>query len=238
MSHKRGTSFFMSIVENYLKIKSEIPNKITVVAVSKTHSADSIKVLYDAGCRDFGENKVQELLEKQKLLPPDIRWHFIGHLQTNKVKQITKNIYLIHSVDSLKVLSEINKEANKCGRTIGCLLQFHIATEDTKFGFSIEDFTSLDFCNQIKSFKNIMIMGIMGMASFTDNEMLIRKEFKQLQTLFTTLKQTIFFNSNDFNTLSMGMSGDYELAINEGSTMVRIGTTIFGHREYPNKPTR
>lgn len=232
MSHKRGTSFFMSRAQRYLQVKNELPATVTLVAVSKTHPSECVKEVYDAGCRDFGENKVQELAQKYVELPKDIRWHLIGHLQTNKVKQVVPIVHLIHSVDSIKLLSEINKEAAKINKTIDCLLQFHIATEETKFGFSIDEISSPEVIQSITQFKNVRLRGVMGMASFSDDKKLVREEFAVLKNHHTVLKQSYFTNNSEFNIISMGMSGDYEIAIEEGSTMVRVGTTIFGQREY------
>lgn len=209
--------------EAYLKISKELEEKnITLVAVSKTKPVEDIRELYDLGHRDFGENYVQELVEKAGQLPKDIRWHFIGHLQTNKVKLITPFVQLIHGVDSLKLLKEINKEAAKAGRAVDCLLQVHIAEEDTKFGFDEEELMNLDRTG----LKNSNVIGLMGMASFTDDMNKVRKEFQNLKRLFDRLKT----NDSQLTTLSMGMSSDYKISIEEGSTMVRIGSLLFGTR--------
>lgn len=199
-------------------------SEISLVAVSKTKPVEDILSLYNLGHRDFGENYVQELVEKAGQLPKDIRWHFIGHLQTNKVKFITPFIYLIHGVDSVKLLKEIARQAEKSGRVIDCLLQVHIAQEETKFGFDETELLNID----IKQFPGLKIKGLMGMASLTDDINKIRVEFKFLKTLFEKLKK----QSPELNTLSMGMSADYKIAIEEGSSMVRIGSLLFGERNY------
>jgi len=222
----------MSIAENYTTILQSIPSEVTLIAVSKTHPIDAIKEVYAVGCRHFGENKVQELIQKNAALPNDIHWHMIGHLQTNKVKSIIPFIHLIHSVDSLKLLSEINKEASKINKIQDCLLEFYIAQEETKFGLSQNEAFEMLSSEQFSSFKNIRIKGIMGMASFTDNAKTVKTEFGQLKKLFETTKTRFFANDPSFDTISMGMSGDYLLAIEEGSTMIRVGTTIFGSRTY------
>jgi PLP dependent protein len=216
--------------EAYQKIKSELLEKhITLVAVSKTKPVEDIIALYDLGQRDFGENYVQELVEKAVALPKDIRWHFIGHLQSNKVKLIAPFVQLIHGVDSLKLLKEINKEAGKNNRVVDCLLQIHIAQEETKFGLDEEELNEV-----MKEFgdlgmKNVRICGLMGMASFSDNMDLVRNEFRYLKTIFD--KHAPFtIHHSPFTTLSMGMSSDYKIAIEEGSTMVRIGSLLFGER--------
>ncbi|MCL6259938.1 YggS family pyridoxal phosphate-dependent enzyme [Aquiflexum sp. TKW24L] len=223
----------MSIKENLLSLKNTFVNPhCLLVAVSKTHSIDAIKQAYDLGVRDFGENKVQEVEEKQAQLPKDIRWHFIGHLQTNKVKSIAPFIYLIHGVDSLKLLTEINKQAIKCGKVINCLLQIYIAKEESKFGLDINELDELVQSEAIKSLTNVKIVGLMGMATFTDNENMVREEFKNLKSIFERLKTKELPANFDLKEISMGMSGDYILAQEEGSTMIRIGTAIFGEREY------
>jgi len=202
---------------------------VTLVAVSKTKSVEEIKELYDLGQKDFGENYVQELTEKQSQLPKDIRWHFIGHLQSNKVKQIASFIHLIQSVDSVKLLQEINKQATKSARTIDCLLQVHIAQEETKFGLDENELNEL-LNNSISQYQNIRIAGLMGMASLTDDMEKVRTEFKYLRSIFD--KHAKLQTSNfKLQTLSMGMSSDYFVAIEEGSTMVRVGSLIFGARD-------
>ena len=208
-------------------IQNQIPGTVTLVAVSKTQTVSAIQEAYDFGQRVFGENKVQELADKYTLLPKDIKWHVIGHLQTNKVKYIAPFVALIHSVDSLKLLQEINKQALNNERIIDCLLQFHIAQEATKFGLSIEEaqefLDSIDFA----LLKNVRIVGIMGMASFTSDSNQVRSEFQALRKIFHRLKTEYFPTKNSFKEISMGMSGDFQLAIEEGSTMVRVGSSIF-----------
>jgi pyridoxal phosphate enzyme (YggS family) len=220
----------MSTAERIASIRNEINDSVTLVAVSKTKPAEAILEAYTAGQREFGENKVQELVGKYELLPKDIHWHLIGHLQSNKVKYIAPFIHLIHSVDSIKLLAEINKQAFKCNRVIDCLLQFHVATEETKFGLNGTEATELLNSEEFKSMKNIRIVGIMGMASFTDNVDLIHKEFQSLKSTFEVLKATYFQGDDFFKEISMGMSGDYSIAVEEGSTMIRVGSTIFGSR--------
>jgi len=187
---------------------------------------------YDAGERIFGESRVQELVQKQPELPADIQWHFIGHLQTNKIKFIVPFVKLIHGVDSWKVLNEINKQAEKAAKKTACLLQVHIADEETKFGFSEEELIDLISGNELQNLHNVQIAGLMGMATFTENENQVRKEFRSLKILFDKIKSEYFSNDEAFCELSMGMSQDYQIAIEEGSTMIRIGTSIFGEREY------
>ena len=212
----------MTIASNLKAIQSSLANKVTLVAVSKTKPNTDILEAYQAGQRIFGENKVQELAQKAGELPKDIAWHMIGHLQTNKVKFIAPFVSLIHVVDSLKLLKEINKRAEQNNRIIDCLLQVHIATETSKFGFGINEVKSR--LNQTKEFQNIKIVGLMGMATFTDDTQQVSQEFKSLKTVFDSIK------NKDITTLSMGMSGDYKLAIEQGSTMIRVGSAIFGHR--------
>jgi pyridoxal phosphate enzyme (YggS family) len=217
----------------FKQILSELNGKATLVAVSKTKPVEDIRELYDLGQRDFGENYVQELLEKQPQLPADIRWHFIGHLQSNKVKYIAPFVHLVHGVDSLSLLKEINKQALKNNRVIDCLLQVHIASEETKFGLDEDELSSLldMIAANPGAFGHIRICGLMGMASFSDNEALIRKEFAILKTLFSKYAQSSIPNIQ-FSILSMGMSSDYKIALEEGSTMVRIGSLLFGQRNY------
>ena len=218
------------INENLATIKNSIPSHVTLVAVSKTKPNELIKEAYNSGHRIFGENKAQELKNKAEVLPKDIEWHFIGHLQRNKVKYIAPHASLVHSIDSLKLLKEVNKQALKNNRIIDCLLQFHIATEESKFGLSLEEATELLTSNEFSSLKNIRVVGVMGMASFINREEQVRKEFASLKHIFTQLKNSFFQQNETFKTISMGMSGDYELAIEEGSTMVRVGSAIFGIR--------
>ena len=216
----------MTIKTNIVNLKSSIPTGVTLVAVSKTKPNKLILEAYNAGQKDFGENYVQELVDKQKELPKDIHWHFIGHLQSNKVKQIAPFIHLIHGVDSLSLLQEINKQALKNNRVIDCLLQVFIATEETKFGLSFEECEALLNSKEFKQLQNVKVCGFMAMASNTDNETQIRKEFKSLK-IFSTKQQTL-----NIKHLSFGMSSDYKIAIEEGSNMVRIGSLIFGERNY------
>jgi pyridoxal phosphate enzyme (YggS family) len=218
----------MSIAKNLQNIKANLPAHVTLIAVSKTKPIELIKEAYEAGQRDFGENYIQELEDKHKELPTDIRWHAIGHLQSNKVKYIAPFVYLIHAVDSLKLLQEINKQALKCNRTIDCLLQIYIAQEETKFGFSFEECENLFQSVEFKNLKNIRITGFMGMATNTKDDVQIRNEFRSLKNFFTTMSKV---NSN-ISILSMGMSSDYQMAIEEGSNMIRIGSSIFGERDY------
>lgn len=220
----------MQIAENLKKIKNSLPQTTTLIAVSKFKPTSDILAAYQAGQTVFGENRVQELVEKYEQLPKDIEWHMIGHLQTNKVKYITPFVHLIHGVDSLKLLKEINKQAKKVGRVQPCLLQVHIAQEDTKFGFDKAELIELLENDAYKSFENIKVCGLMGMATLTENKEQIHQEFANLKQLFDTLKQDYFSQQVDFKIISMGMSGDYEIAISEGSTMVRIGSSIFGAR--------
>ena len=212
----------MSISSKLKSLTRSIPTNVTLVAVSKTKSNNDILSAYHAGQRIFGENKVQELEKKHKELPNEIQWHMIGHLQTNKVKHIAPFISLIHSVDSLKLLQEINKRAKQNNRTIDCLLQVHIAEEATKFGFRINEIEKV--IERSKEFKNIKIAGIMAMATFTDNAKQINKEFASINELFESIR------TKDINTLSIGMSNDYKLAIDNGSNMIRVGSAIFGNR--------
>lgn len=218
------------IKENLDRILSSIPEHVTLVAVSKTKPVELLQEVYEAGHRDFGENKVQELVEKYEKLPKDIRWHLIGHLQTNKVKYIAEFVHLIHAVDSLKLLLEINKQAARHNRTIDCLLQFHIAEEETKFGLSYDEYRELLQSTEFTQCKHVRICGVMGMATFTENTAQIRKEFAQLNRYFQRLKSEYFTNEPFFSIVSMGMSGDYLLAVEEGSTMVRVGSSLFGTR--------
>lgn len=215
---------------NYNDICSLLkPKSATLVAVSKLKPVEAIQELYNLGQRDFGENYVQELVDKQAKLPPDIRWHFIGHLQTNKVKYLAPFVHLIHGIDSLKLLQEVAKQGKKHNRTIDVLLQVHIAKEETKFGLDEQELKALFATDTVKAFTNVRISGLMGMASFSDDEGLVRSELRLLKTLFDRYSS----NKSDvlnFNTLSMGMSGDYKIALEEGSNMVRIGSLLFGKR--------
>ena len=219
----------MSIKENLLKIKSSLPENVTLVAVSKTKPVADLLEAYNAGQRIFGENKIQEMTEKWEQMPKDIHWQMIGHIQTNKVKFMAPYVSLIHGVDSLKLLEEINKQALKNNRIIDCLLQIHIAEEETKFGLNEEELKDLLASETFKNLNNIKIIGLMGMATFTENQDQIRKEFEHLKSIFDTLKSLSIVNCQ-LSILSMGMSGDYQLAIACGSTMIRIGSSIFGGR--------
>ena len=206
------------------------PTSTTLVAVSKTKPAEAIQELYDQGQRIFGENRVQELTWKYEALPKDIEWHAIGHLQTNKVKYIAPFVAMIHSVESLKLMKEISKQAKKNEREIEVLLQFHIAEEDTKFGLDLSESQEILNSDFYKNAKNIKVVGVMGMATFTDDKNQVRNEFRTLKNIFDKLKKEFFESDNNFKEISMGMSGDYELAVEEGSTMVRIGSLLFGKR--------
>ena len=222
----------MSIQSNIYNIRQHIPTNVKLVCVSKFHPNEAIEEAYACGERTFGESKVQEMCGKYESLPKDIEWHFIGHLQTNKIKYIVPFVSLIHGVDSFKLLTEINKQAEKNGKIVNCLLQVHIAQEESKFGFSENELIELLSGKDWKNLINVQICGLMGMATFTNNESQVRAEFKILKNLFTKLKSE-FFNSDPlFKEISMGMSDDYKWAIDEGSTMVRIGSSIFGNRIY------
>lgn len=222
----------MEIKRNLTNFLSSIPENVQLVAVSKTKPVEAIQEAYDAGQRIMGENKVQDLVAKVPLLPGDIQWHFIGHMQTNKVKFIAPFVTLIHAVDSYKLLKEINKQGIKNDRVIDCLLQFHIANESTKFGLNYDEAMNILENPYFLEMQNIRVVGVMGMATYTDDHEQIRGEFRQLKQYFNKLK-VCYFNTNDyFKEVSMGMSGDYKIAIEEGSTMIRIGTSIFGARNY------
>jgi len=220
------------VQENLQKILANIPEGVTLLAVSKTKPESDILEAYNYGIRNFGENKVQEMVGKHENLPKDIKWHMIGHLQTNKVKYMASFVSLIHSVDSLNLLETINKEAAKVNRVIPCLLQFHIASEETKFGLSEDEAYALLDSDSFKAMKNVEISGVMGMATNTDNMEVVRSEFRHLKQIFDKLHEKYFADSSSFKTISMGMSHDYPIAIEEGSTIVRIGSLIFGERNY------
>lgn len=222
----------MEIASRLDTIKSSLPPHVQLVAVSKFHPKEALMKAYEAGQRIFGENRVQELDDKAKVLPTDIEWHLIGHLQTNKVKYIAPYVHTIQSVDSWKILSEIDKCAAKVDRTIRCLLEIKVAKEDTKYGFDIDECRDLLNGDQWKKLNHVQIVGLMGMATFTEDEALIRSEFKILKTFFEELKSSIFASDPQFKELSMGMSHDYKIAIEEGATLIRVGTSIFGEREY------
>jgi len=222
----------MQISENLKEVLHFIPENVKLIAVSKNHSPEQIMEAYQAGQRCFGENKVQELLQKQPLLPADIEWHLIGHLQTNKVKYLAPFVSCIHSVDSLKLLQTINKEAEKNTRVIDCLLQMHIAQEDTKFGMNMDELTELLQDPDFSLLQNVRICGLMGMATFTDDMEHVRQEFKTLKHAFDAIREKWYAQKTYFSEISMGMSDDFHVAIEEGSTMVRVGTAIFGSRGY------
>ena len=220
------------IKENLNIVRATVPSNVTLIAVSKTKPVSDLQEAYDAGQRIFGENKALEMRDKHQVLPNDIQWHFIGHLQTNKIKYIAPFVTLIHAIDSLSLLEAVNKEAVKNSRVIDCLLQFHIAQEDTKFGLDIEETKALLESDSFKDLKNINIVGVMGMATFTDDADQVRNEFKNLKNIFDTLKENYFRDKDSFKEISMGMSDDYPIAIEEGATMVRVGSKIFGARNY------
>lgn len=220
----------MSVAQHIAELKSAIPENVTLIAVSKTKPVEVILEAYHGGQRVFGENKVQEMVEKYEQLPKDIQWHLIGHLQTNKVKYIAPFVELIHSIDSMKLLAEVNKQAKKHNRVIPCLLQFHVATEETKFGLNVDEAKEILEDKEFIEMENVEITGIMGMASFTDDKDLIRDEFQTLHSYFALLKSHFFKFNPNFRHISMGMSGDYEIAIEEGSTMIRVGSKLFGGR--------
>ncbi len=219
------------VAGNIKSITGILPSGVSLVAVSKTRSCEEILEAYAAGQRLFGENRVQELLSKKDILPDDIRWHIIGHLQTNKVKLIVPFISMIESVDSVRLLEIINQEAARLNRTVDVLLQVYIATEETKFGFDIEEIESIDWNRINAEMHNVRIRGVMGMASFTTNEALIHTEFGKLKSIFTSIRERFFRNIIYFSEISMGMSGDWKIAVEEGSTMIRVGTAIFGQRK-------
>ena len=220
------------IQENLNNVRATVPSNVTLIAVSKTKPISDLQEAYDAGQRIFGENKALEMRDKYQELPKDIQWHFIGHLQTNKIKYIAPFVTLIHAVDSLSLLEAVNKEAAKNNRIIDCLLQFHIAQEETKFGLDIEEAKSLLESEIYKNLKNIRVCGVMGMATFTEDVVQVRNEFKNLKNIFETLKENYFKGNDSFKEISMGMSDDYPIAIEEGTTMVRVGSKIFGARNY------
>ena len=216
------------IQENLQNIKATLPKNVTLVAVSKTKPVEDLQEAYNAGQRIFGENRIQEMAEKYELLPKDIKWHMIGHLQSNKVKYMAHFVNLIHGVDKFSTLKEINKQAKKHDRVIHCLLQAKIAEEDSKFGLSFDEIENILASEKLKDLVNIKIVGLMGMATFTDDKQQLHKEFSSLKNLFDKLKT----DNQNLKTLSMGMSGDYLIAIENGSTMIRVGSSIFGKRNY------
>ncbi|UKN02633.1 YggS family pyridoxal phosphate-dependent enzyme [Paracrocinitomix mangrovi] len=218
------------IKDNLLQIKDNLPEEVQLIAVSKTKPIEMIQEAYDAGQRAFGENRALELADKFEKLPKDIEWHMIGHLQRNKVKYIAPFVHLIHGIDSPRLLAEVNKQAEKFNRVQKVLLQFHIAQESSKFGFSLEE--AIEYLNgdEFNSMQNVEVCGVMGMATFTSDTRQVREEFHDLKKIFDHLKTKHFSDATEFTTISMGMSGDYEIAISEGSTMVRVGSAIFGSR--------
>jgi hypothetical protein len=218
------------IADKLDQLSKQIPQDVTLVAVSKTKPQELLMEAYDSGQRIFGENKVQELVDKHEKLPKDIQWHFIGHLQRNKVKYLAPFVDLIHSVESLRLLKEVNKQGLKNNRVINVLLQFHIANEDSKFGLSLEECIQLLESEEYLVMQNVKIQGVMGMATFTKDQEQVRSEFKSLKTIYDELKSSSLSSEDGFSIISMGMSGDYEIAIEEGSNMIRIGSTIFGAR--------
>lgn len=222
----------MSIASNINEIRSQLPDNVRLIAVSKFKPEEDLMQAYEAGQRSFGENHAQEMTSKHEHLPKDIEWHFIGHLQTNKIKYIIPFVNCIHSIDSVKLLAEVNKQALKHNRIVPCLLQFHIATEESKFGFSWEEAVNMLESKEFAEWKNIEICGVMGMATNTTDTSLIRREFQQLKHYFEQLKIKFFPKMDNFKEISMGMTSDYPIAVEEGSTMVRIGSAIFGARDY------
>ena len=222
----------MKISENLHKIKNQIPQKVKLIAVSKTKPNKDILEAYNSGHKFFGENKVQDLVKKYDELPKDIEWHYIGHLQRNKVKNIAPFVSLIHAVDSLRLLQKINEEAEKNNRSLNCLLQMHIADESSKFGLDINELKEILSSEEYSSMNRIKIVGLMGMATYTEDKAIIKKEFDYLKKCFCDIKNEFFGKSDDFKEISMGMSGDYDIAVESGSTMIRIGSIIFGERNY------
>lgn len=222
----------MDIAKNLEKIKSDLPERVKLVAVSKTKPNEMILEAFHSGHKIFGENKAQELIRKQPELPGDIEWHFIGHLQSNKAKYIAPFVCMVHSIDSFKILKTVNKEARKNGRVIPCLLQFHIAEEESKYGLTKADAREILESEAYKNMQNVSIAGVMGMATFTHQSEKVRSEFRRLKSIFENLKNNYFADQPEFKEISMGMSDDYLLAVEEGSTIVRVGSKIFGARNY------
>jgi len=223
----------MSVADNiHAFLTQHVPAHVKLVAVSKTKPMEDILDAYEGGYRVFGENKVQELVDKYEALPKDIEWHMIGHMQSNKVKYIAPFVHLIHGVDKFKLLSVINKEGAKHDRRINCLLQFHIAEEETKFGLSLDEASEMLSSQAYQKLTHVNVQGVMGMATFTDEEDKVRNEFRKLKAIFSELKTSFFADKEDFNQISMGMSNDYKIAIEEGATMIRIGSLLFGPRNY------
>ena len=223
------------IEENYRQVAAPVKPGVRLVAVSKYKTVEEIKTVYDLGQRVFGENKAQEMRAKHEVLPSDIEWHFIGHLQRNKIKYIIGYVSLIHSIDSLELLQEVNKAAAKEHRVVPCLLQFHIAEEETKFGLNLAEAEVLLDSPDFAEMRNVRIDGVMGMATFTPDKEQVRREFASLRDIFQTLRTTFFLGKEHFKEISMGMSDDYPIAMEEGSTLVRIGSSIFGARDYSLK---
>ena len=213
-------------------IRSTLADGVTLVAVSKFHPLEALREAYDAGQRDFGESRVQELAAKAAVMPADVRWHFIGHLQTNKVRQLLPSVYLIHSIDSLHLLQTVDREARRIGKTVDVLLQLHVAAEETKFGFSPDECARLVESGALSSLANVRVRGLMAMATNTDNFAQVEAEFRRVCDLFNSLKAGPLCDNPEFSEISMGMSDDYPMAISHGSTLVRVGTAIFGHRQY------
>ncbi len=222
----------MSIQANLQNLLLDIPENVKLIAVSKFNPNESIMEAYEAGQRIFGESKVQEMTQKYETLPKDIEWHFIGHLQSNKIKYMASYVSMIHAIDSFALLKEIDKHAKKVNRIIPCLLQIHIAKEESKFGFSFDECREMLKKEEWKTLDNIKICGVMGMATNSDDQQEIREEFKSLHSFFNEIKNSYFYDDDSFKEISMGMSGDYKIAIEEGSTMVRVGSKIFGERIY------
>lgn len=222
----------MSVASEIIRFTDELPANVRLVAVSKFHPVEKLMEAYSAGQRIFGESRVQELVQKAQEMPADVQWHFIGHLQTNKVRALLPHVSLIHSVDSERLLDCIDKEAERIGRTVDVLLQIHVAQEEAKFGFTLQEITQLANSGKLTAMSHVRVVGVMAMATNTDDDAEIRREFAEAHHVFYTLKDGCFFGDEHFCELSMGMSDDYRLAIAEGSTMVRIGTMIFGAREY------
>ena len=222
----------MSVASEIIRFTDELPANVRLVAVSKFHPVEKLMEAYSAGQRIFGESRVQELVQKAQEMPADVQWHFIGHLQTNKVRALLPHVSLIHSVDSERLLDCIDKEAERIGRTVDVLLQIHVAQEEAKFGFTLQEITQLANSGKLTAMSHVRVVGVMAMATNPDDDAEIRREFAEAHHVFYTLKDGCFFGDEHFCELSMGMSDDYRLAIAEGSTMVRIGTTIFGAREY------
>ena len=222
----------MSVASEIIRFTDELPANVRLVAVSKFHPVEKLMEAYSAGQRIFGESRVQELVQKAQEMPADVQWHFIGHLQTNKVRALLPHVSLIHSVDSERLLDCIDKEAERIGRTVDVLLQIHVAQEEAKFGFTLQEITQLANSGKLTAMSHVRVVGVMAMATNTDDDAEIRREFAEAHHVFYTLREGCFFGDEHFCELSMGMSDDYRLAIAEGSTMVRIGTTIFGAREY------